>query len=250
MLNKNRTFQCREKSGEHREEASLLAAIEAQRLREVAVLVHNYSGKRHKRCGHGGQQHEPGPSHQGFPTSQTGQQRFDTTQPVQRAGRRCCGPEPARADLPEVEPLAIGNRGQSLILGDCFLNRAGGAFDSLTLAQCCGGAACPIAPANGGVNTATAPTSCERCAGPITNAVVCSKIPIPIDYLIISCYAVCLIIRTCRWEKAELDRLQCQKNFVFNKIWNDNQYKTRQIKPIFKEEPDEIVVVTVYVYYF
>ena len=57
-------------------------------------------------------------------------------------------------------------------------------------------------------------------------------------------------IRTSQWEKAELDRLQCRKDFSFNKIWNDKEYKTKQIKPIFVEEKSEIIVVTVYVYYF
>ena len=57
-------------------------------------------------------------------------------------------------------------------------------------------------------------------------------------------------IRTSHWEKAELGRLQCKKDFPFNKMWNDKEYKTKQVKPVFIEEKDEIVVVTVYVYYF
>lgn len=57
-------------------------------------------------------------------------------------------------------------------------------------------------------------------------------------------------IRTSQWEEAELGRLQCRKDFAFNNIWNDKEYKTKQIRPIFSEEKDEIVVVTVYVYYF
>ncbi len=57
-------------------------------------------------------------------------------------------------------------------------------------------------------------------------------------------------IQTSQWKNAELDRLQCQKDFVFNKDWNNKKYKTKQIKPIFIEEKDEILVVTVYVYYF
>ena len=57
-------------------------------------------------------------------------------------------------------------------------------------------------------------------------------------------------IRTSTWEPAELSRLECRKNFTFNAEWNGKYYSTRQIRPIFVEEPDEIVVVTVYVYYF
>lgn len=57
-------------------------------------------------------------------------------------------------------------------------------------------------------------------------------------------------IQTTSWKRAELGRLQCKKDFSFNKIWNDKEYKTKQIKPIFVEEKNEIIVVTVYVYYF
>lgn len=52
------------------------------------------------------------------------------------------------------------------------------------------------------------------------------------------------------WQKAELGRLECRKNFDFDKIWNDKKYKTKQVRPIFAEEEKEIVIVTVYVYYF
>lgn len=61
---------------------------------------------------------------------------------------------------------------------------------------------------------------------------------------------ICEAIRTIPWEKAELGRLQCKKDFPFNKVWNDKEYKTKQIKPVFVEENNEIIVVTVYVYYF
>jgi len=57
-------------------------------------------------------------------------------------------------------------------------------------------------------------------------------------------------IRDIQWEKAELGRLQCQKNFTFNKIWNGKEYAVKQVKPIFMEESGEVIVITVYVYYF
>lgn len=57
-------------------------------------------------------------------------------------------------------------------------------------------------------------------------------------------------IRNSPWEPAELGRLQCYKNFHFDSEWNGKVYATKQIKPIFVEETDEIVVVTVYTYYF
>ncbi len=57
-------------------------------------------------------------------------------------------------------------------------------------------------------------------------------------------------IRSSSWESAELRRLQCRKNFPFNREWNDKIYETKQIRPIFVEQADEILVITVYTYYF
>ncbi|TAL67495.1 MAG: hypothetical protein EPN82_14555 [Bacteroidetes bacterium] len=57
-------------------------------------------------------------------------------------------------------------------------------------------------------------------------------------------------IRNSEWQDAELGRLECKKDFKYNKIWNRKFYQTKQIKPIFVEEEDDIVVVTVYTYFF
>ena len=57
-------------------------------------------------------------------------------------------------------------------------------------------------------------------------------------------------IRTEPWQPAELGRLECQKDFTFNALWNRRHYATKRVRPIFVEEPDEIVVITIYVYYF
>lgn len=57
-------------------------------------------------------------------------------------------------------------------------------------------------------------------------------------------------IKTSKRQTSELNKLECRKDFVFNKTWNNNFYKTKQVRPIFVEEEKEIVVVTVYVYYF
>ena len=57
-------------------------------------------------------------------------------------------------------------------------------------------------------------------------------------------------IQTEPWRPAESGRVECRKDFAFNAIWNRKQYATKRVRPIFVEEPDEIVVVTVYVYYF
>jgi len=57
-------------------------------------------------------------------------------------------------------------------------------------------------------------------------------------------------IKTAKRQKAQLNKLECQKDFVFNQVWNNKFYKTKQVKSVFIEEEKEIVVVTVYVYYF
>jgi hypothetical protein len=56
-------------------------------------------------------------------------------------------------------------------------------------------------------------------------------------------------IRTGRWEPAELGRMECRKTFPFKREWNKKLYATKEVRPIFVEETDEIVVVTVYTYY-
>lgn len=52
------------------------------------------------------------------------------------------------------------------------------------------------------------------------------------------------------WQPAELGRLECRKDFLYEKEWNKKYYKTKQVKPIFAEEETEIVVITVYSYFF
>jgi hypothetical protein len=57
-------------------------------------------------------------------------------------------------------------------------------------------------------------------------------------------------ILTAPWQPAELGRLECRKDFPFGREWNGRFYVTKQVRPIFADEPAEIVVVTVYSYYF
>jgi len=57
-------------------------------------------------------------------------------------------------------------------------------------------------------------------------------------------------IRTMPWLPAEGDRLEVRKDFPFAGTWNGRFFQTKQVRPIFVEEADEIVVVTVYTYYF
>jgi hypothetical protein len=57
-------------------------------------------------------------------------------------------------------------------------------------------------------------------------------------------------IRTAPWTPAEFGRLECHKDFAFGRAWNGVVYATKRVRPIFVEEADELVVVTVYMYYF
>jgi hypothetical protein len=56
-------------------------------------------------------------------------------------------------------------------------------------------------------------------------------------------------IRTNPWEPAALGRLECHRDYPFHQEWNGVFYETKRVRPIFVDEPEEIVVVTVYVYY-
>ena len=57
-------------------------------------------------------------------------------------------------------------------------------------------------------------------------------------------------IKSSKWEKAELGKWKCRRDFLFNSSWQGKAYKTKQVSPIFTEEGNEIIVITVYVYYF
>ena len=57
-------------------------------------------------------------------------------------------------------------------------------------------------------------------------------------------------IQTTAWSPAERGRLECRKDYAYDRDWNGHTYATKQVRPIFVEDFDEIVVVTVYVYYF
>lgn len=49
---------------------------------------------------------------------------------------------------------------------------------------------------------------------------------------------------------AKKGRKAFRKNFHFGSKWKDKHYKVKQVMPIVVEEDEEIVVVTVYVFYF
>jgi hypothetical protein len=51
-------------------------------------------------------------------------------------------------------------------------------------------------------------------------------------------------------EPAKKNRYQCKQNFQYNDFWYDSFYSIKQVSPVFVEEENEIVVVTVYSFYF
>ena len=57
-------------------------------------------------------------------------------------------------------------------------------------------------------------------------------------------------IQTLPWQSAERGRLEVRKDFSYDGMWNGRFFQTKQVRPIFVEEAVEIVVVTVYTYYF
>lgn len=57
-------------------------------------------------------------------------------------------------------------------------------------------------------------------------------------------------IRTSEWTDAKSGKLECRKDFPFFLNWNGKMYPTKQVRPIFVDDEFEIVVITVYTYYF
>ena len=66
----------------------------------------------------------------------------------------------------------------------------------------------------------------------------------------ISEHEVMEAIQTSVWSETELGRLECRKDYSYGRDWNGTTYATKQVRPIFVDETDEIVVITVYAYYF
>lgn len=52
------------------------------------------------------------------------------------------------------------------------------------------------------------------------------------------------------WHPARLGRSQAEKDFPYGQVWNGHRYAVKRVRPVFVEEDTEIVVVTVYTYFF
>lgn len=51
-------------------------------------------------------------------------------------------------------------------------------------------------------------------------------------------------------QPAKQGRELCRFNFSFGRLWQDKFYPIKQVAPVIHEKTDEIVVITVYTFYF
>jgi hypothetical protein len=56
-------------------------------------------------------------------------------------------------------------------------------------------------------------------------------------------------IQNGEWKESKRERLECKMSFRFDGFWSGNYYTNKDVRPIFVEELNEIVVITVYTYY-
>lgn len=57
-------------------------------------------------------------------------------------------------------------------------------------------------------------------------------------------------IREGQREPAKRGRWMHRYNFAFNQMWQGRRYAIKQVAPVVAEKPNEIIVVTVYTFYF
>jgi hypothetical protein len=51
-------------------------------------------------------------------------------------------------------------------------------------------------------------------------------------------------------EPAIRGREICRYNFAFNRKWQGKYYAIKQVAPVIREEANEVIVITVYTFYF
>lgn len=51
-------------------------------------------------------------------------------------------------------------------------------------------------------------------------------------------------------EPAKDNKIMCRLNLPYNQIWIDTIYPIKQVAPVIVEEENEIIVITVYTFYF
>jgi len=57
-------------------------------------------------------------------------------------------------------------------------------------------------------------------------------------------------VREGAWEPAQRGRMLCRFNFPFGRTWQGKEFAIKQVAPVIVEEEDEIVIITVYTFYF
>lgn len=57
-------------------------------------------------------------------------------------------------------------------------------------------------------------------------------------------------IQNSSWQAASSGRLEGRYNFSFGQNWNEKFHSTKQVRPVFVEKEEELVVVTVYIHFF
>ena len=57
-------------------------------------------------------------------------------------------------------------------------------------------------------------------------------------------------VRRGTWQPAKRGRRMYRTNFQYNGKWQGRFYRIKQVAPVVQEEPNEIVVITVYTFYF
>jgi hypothetical protein len=66
----------------------------------------------------------------------------------------------------------------------------------------------------------------------------------------IECAEVIAAVREGQAEPAHKNRTMYRKNFQFDSVWRNRQYRIKQVAPVIAKELDRLVVVTVYAFYF
>jgi len=61
---------------------------------------------------------------------------------------------------------------------------------------------------------------------------------------------VCYAVEQGSREAAKQGRVLCRYNFPHNGLWQGNHYAIKQVEPVIKEEREEIIVITVYTFFF
>ena len=57
-------------------------------------------------------------------------------------------------------------------------------------------------------------------------------------------------IREAPWRPSVENRLECEMEFEYNAEWNGRFYQTKKVRPVFVEEDDTIIVITVFSFYY